>query len=57
MPQLKVIDRSSEELQHLFNKVQERLRFHHDCCISLTAIRGAIETELLRRESRLQSGD
>ena len=56
MPQSKEIDRCSDELQRLLDQVQERLRFHQDRCIRLAAIRGALETELLRRGKPNVSG-
>jgi hypothetical protein len=55
MPKSKVKDRSSEELRRLLGKVEERLQFHHQSCMSLAAVRGTILTELLRRESRFGS--
>jgi hypothetical protein len=42
-------DRSSQELRRLLGKVEERLLFYHQRCMSLAAARGAILTELLRR--------
>src|SRR5215469_16896261 len=35
-------DQSFEELLRLLNRVQERLRFHHDRCLTLAAVRGVI---------------
>ena len=43
-------DRSSAELRRLLGKVEERLQFHHQRCMSLAAVRGAILTEFLRCE-------
>jgi hypothetical protein len=39
------------ELERLLRKVQRRLKFHRDMALTLAAVRGAIETELLRREA------
>jgi hypothetical protein len=42
---------SLAELERLLRKVERRLKFHRDMALTLAAVRGAIETELLRREA------
>jgi hypothetical protein len=49
-PGMQLSSHPSAELDRLLRKVEQRLQFHRDKALAFAVVRGAIQTELSRRE-------